>query len=64
MSTFCMRSMAFSVSSDISVPKPMLAAWNMMIDSAMAQTYPVSLISKTDQFLSIVYRRSQQHDIV
>lgn len=56
--------MAFSVSSDISVPKPMLAAWNMMIDSAMAQTYPVSLISKTDQFLSIVYRRSQQHDIV
>lgn len=50
MDTFCMRSTAFSVSSDMSVPKPMLAAWKMMIDSTMADIYTVSTIHIRGQF--------------
>ena len=37
----------------MSVPKPMLAAWKMMIDSIIADIYPVSLIHRTCQFLSM-----------
>lgn len=58
MNTFCMRPTAFSVSSDMSVPKPMLAAWKMMIDSTMADIYTVSTVYIICQFLLIAYRRA------
>lgn len=53
-----MRPTAFSVSSDMSVPKPMLAAWKMMIDSTMADIYTVSTIYIRGQCLLIAYRRA------